>query len=314
MINHFLAENVPRSTVFRLVKRWENGLPGSGRPAKIMTNSALKKLEKTINNSTGISTRMLGDKFKCDHSYIVKTINGKTDIRYHKRSTVPDRTEAHKSVLQSRCRRIFFKFSNSDFILDDESYFTFSHSDKNANVGFWSKDVKSTPYDVKFAKKKKLEKKLLVWVAISSRGISRPFIAPSGLAINQKVYLKRCIERGLIPFIKKYHSDGNYVFWPDLASSHYAKSVVQYFVDNNVHFVEKQDNPPCVPELRPIENFWSILKGLVYAKGWEAKSVEQLKSRIKYCLKKVDRELVQRMVTSVPNKIDRVRRYGIESI
>jgi hypothetical protein len=48
----------------------------------------------------------------------------------------------------------------------------------------------------------------------------------------------------------------------------------------------------------------------VYDKGWEAEKLDQLKQRIKYCLKKADVGLVQRMMLSVPSKLDAVRRYG----
>ena len=75
------------------------------------------------------------------------------------------------------------------------------------------------------------------------------------------VYKNDCIIKRLIPFINKHHSDGNYVFWPDLASSHYARSVTNYLDEKNIRYVTKFDNPACVPELRPIEDFWSILKG-----------------------------------------------------
>jgi transposase len=316
IVNHFTDENTPEATIYRLIKRWESGIPssrkpGSGRPAKIMTRKNIERLKDCVNDQTGVATRELGQKFKCDHSYIVKTLKNKTDIRYRKRIKVPFRTEAQKEVCQPRCRRILLKNRHREVIMDDESYFTLSNSDKNSNAGFWTNDVQSTPDEVKFKTKQKYEQKAMLWIAISPRGISQPFLVPSGLAVNQHIYLKECIIKRLIPFIKKYHSDDNYVFWPDLASSHYAKSVISHLREEKVNFVEKEDNPPCVPELRPIENFFSILKGIVYKKGWEAQSVDQLKKRIKYCLKKVDLDLVHRMFSDVPSKLDRARRNGI---
>ena len=76
-----------------------------------------------------------------------------------------------------------------------------------------------------------------------------------------------------MPFITKYHSDNNYMFWPDLASSHYAKTVLNYLRAKNVNFVKKDQNPPNVPECRPIENFWGILKGKVYKNNWQAQNL-----------------------------------------
>ena len=134
----------------------------------------------------------------------------------------------------------------------------------------------------------------------SENGISQPYFVPSGLAVYQKIYLNKCIKKRLIPFINKYHSDGAYVFWPDLASSHNAKTVIMYLNKENVHYVEKADNPVNLPECRPIENFWSILKGLVYKNNWHSEILKKLRSRIKYCLKKIDIELIQSLAQSIP--------------
>jgi hypothetical protein len=69
----------------------------------------------------------------------------------------------------------------------------------------------------------------MVWLAISNRGISQPFVTPSGNAINAKTYIKECINKRLVKFIGKHHSDQNFIFWPDLASSHYAKDTLAEF-------------------------------------------------------------------------------------
>ena len=66
---------------------------------------------------------------------------------------------------------------------------------------------------------------------------------------------KSLIKR-LVPFIKKYHSDGKYVFWPDLASPRYAYSVTDWLEEQNMPFVPKHMNPANLPEARPIEDFW----------------------------------------------------------
>ena len=151
---------------------------------------------------------------------------------------------------------------------------------------------------------------MLVWLAISSRDISTPYFFPSGLAVKQNVHLKECIIKRLTPFIKKHHPEGNFVFWPDLASAHYAKSVTSYLISKDITFVQKADNPPAVPELRLVEYFWSILKGMVYKNNWQATSVDELKQRVKYCLKKVDVNAVQNMFGGVYRKLDFVRRNG----
>ena len=104
---------------------------------------------------------------------------------------------------------------------------------------------------------------MLVWVCVSEKGISNPIFRQSGVAVNEIVY-KGLIKDGVLPFINQHHSDGNYKFWPDLESLHYAAKVVEYYRAQKIKFVEKCENPANVPEVRAIEDFWLILKGKVY--------------------------------------------------
>ena len=83
---------------------------------------------------------------------------------------------------------------------------------------------------------------------------------PNKTAVNQFIYLGECLEKRLEPFIR-HHPDGQYVFYPDLASSHYAQRVVKWYKDNNMNYLKNTENPANRPEVRPSEKFWSILKG-----------------------------------------------------
>ncbi|CAF5178777.1 unnamed protein product, partial [Rotaria magnacalcarata] len=66
---------------------------------------------------------------------------------------------------------------------------------------------------------------------------------------------------------------------PDLASSHYGNNVLQYLDQNDAQFVDNKFNPQNCPQARPIETLWSILKNMVYDEGWEAKTINQLRTQ-----------------------------------
>ena len=159
--------------------------------------------------------------------------------------------------------------------------------------------------------KTKYEKKLLVWLCISPKGVSKPYFLPSGLAVNQEVYLENIIKPYLEPFIEKHYPDGGFEFWPDLASSHYSKSVLTYLKSKNIKYVPKYMNPANFPKARPIEDFWGNLKNLVYEGDWSAKNLSQLENRIRACLGKMDLSFVQRHAESVRSRLDQIRRHGI---
>jgi hypothetical protein len=82
--------------------------------------------------------------------------------------------------------------------------------------------------DIRFKKRKKFEQKVLVWVALSPHGLSGALIKKSGYAINAERYLDQCIRRRLIPYLRANYPNGGYVFWPDQASFHNAKAVINH--------------------------------------------------------------------------------------
>jgi len=53
------------------------------------------------------------------------------------------------------------------------------------------------------------------------------------------------------------------------------------------------------------------LKGVVYKNGWQAKSIGQLRNRIRNCIKKVDPDLVQRLIEGTTKRLDFIRRHDI---
>ena len=134
------------------------------------------------------------------------------------------------------------------------------------------------------------------------------------MTLNRFVYRDEILEPFLLPFIKNYHKHDKYVFWPDQASSHDAKVVQDWLFSKKIEFLPKIINPANAPKLRPIEDFWGILKTNVYENNWSAKNVSELKKRIQLCLKKMDSNLVQKTARTVQKRLDTVRRYGYDAL
>jgi hypothetical protein len=314
--DHFLAEEVAKSTIYDIIKRAESEsgyerVVGSGRTAIIMTKTKIKRLKERFDHKDDISQRQAASEFDCSQPYISKTLATKTNIRERKKIKIPLRTEKQKEDARIKCSRLFFIMLKLLCIMDDESYFTCGHTNISGNGRFYTSDIKKTWSSVKHRPVAKFPKKLLVWFCFSERGISEPYFVPSGTAINQHTYWKDCIKARLLPFIKKYHSDGKYIFWPDLASSHYAKTVIANLQTAKVNFVEKAANPANLPEVRPIEDLWGIIKAQVYKNNWQAKNLVQLRTRIKKCFKKLQPELIQRLARSIPSRLDQIRKKGV---
>lgn len=171
--------------------------------------------------------------------------------------------------------------------MDDEKYFTFANSCDVTNQGYYTTDKSTTPDNIKFISKSKFEPKVLAWCAISAKGISAFFVqTQSGIAVNADIYITKCLPK-MVDFVKKNHKDDKNIFWPDLASCHYAKNTLDWLASQNIPFVPKYANPSNIPQARPIENLWSISSQLLYENGWEAITANQLENRIKYNAKKL---------------------------
>ncbi|KAL4510759.1 hypothetical protein ABPG72_004913 [Tetrahymena utriculariae] len=287
---HFQEENIAKSTICRIIKLADEGLSpkrkqGSGRITKIFPKKQLSSLKKAFDHNDGISQRQAAQRYRCSQSYICKVLKKHTDIRCLKKKVIPARTDKQRGKIRGLCGKLYLKFKNYFWIMDDESNFTLKNSHINGNPYYYSSNKSKTPAKVKFNPKKNSKRN-----------------CQSG-QLSQK--------KKLLPFIRENHINDNFIFWPDLSTSHYAKSVQQFMTNNNINFVPKEQNPPNTPEVRPIEDFWLYLKGQVYNNNWEAKNISQLKRKINICIKKIDQNYIKNLMSSIPKRLNLIRRKGL---
>lgn len=314
-VNHFLQEKIPRQTIYSIIKRYEESgyvadKPRSGRPKKL-SRGQLTRLKRLVNKKTGISLRRIGPKFKVSYQTISNHLKA-LGIRYYKKQRAPKYTDKQLGEIPTRARRLYRTLSNNDFelIMDDEKYFLLQDQSVPTNRGFYTCDKRATPPEVKFKRTQKFEPKILVWIAISEKGISKPFFSKQKQAVGQTTYLNECIIARLMPFIASCHNKDKVLFWPDLATSHYGHEVLQYLNQKGVQFVDKEFNPQNCPQARPIETLWSILKNMVYDEGWEAKTIDQLQRRIARKLKEIDMKVVQNMFSGIRKQLRKIADNG----
>uniref|UniRef100_A0A914DZG6 Uncharacterized protein n=1 Tax=Acrobeloides nanus TaxID=290746 RepID=A0A914DZG6_9BILA len=72
---HFMDEGVSKSTIYDILKRYEDNLPaerqsGSGRIAKIFTPKKFEQLKKDFDQKDGISQRQAAKKYGCGQQMI----------------------------------------------------------------------------------------------------------------------------------------------------------------------------------------------------------------------------------------------------
>lgn len=182
-----------------------------------------------------------------------------------------------------------------------------------SNAGFYASADGDAPSHVKFRPESKFPRKLLVWLAMSPKGVTRPVIMLSKNNVSGEVYREKCLKGALLPFIEAQYPDRDVLFWPDLASAHYARQTLELLEEAGVPIVARDMNPPCAPQIRPIEDLWGIIKQDVYKGGWQATSETQLKRRIQQVIRQLDPEVPRKMMTGLSARVRLAANKGLMS-
>lgn len=146
----------------------------------------------------------------------------------------------------------------------------------------------------------KFPKKFLVWQAICTCGQRSDFVVFPG-TINSQIYIKDCLGKRLLPFIRKHNVTT--FFWSDLVSSHYSKATLEWYEANGVILVPKEANPLNCPELRPIERYWALVKRELKEIKKVIKNKEHFRREWKRASEKVAEATIKNMMEGVPKKI-----------
>ena len=145
----------------------------------------------------------------------------------------------------------------------------------------------------------KFAKKFIVWQAICECGERSSCFVTTG-TINIEIYIKECLKKRLLPFIRSHTSNPS--FRPDLAC-HYSGTTLNWIRQHKIDFVEKHCSPPNCLELRPIERYWAIVKGKVRFNVKEAKTIQDFKNKWIRATKKVQLKPVQKLMSSVKRNV-----------
>jgi hypothetical protein len=211
-----------------------------------------------------------------DPSTVSKIKVHKLGITAYTKKKAPKYIKDQEKRAKTGLRKIYKKSLEKVLVIDDETYVTFDPSQLPGRKFFHALDQSEVEYEHKFKQMTKFPKKYLVWQAMDEFGnVSEPFIKEGSL--TSPVYLEECIKKRLIPFIRQHHEQQNVLFWPDLATCHYANIVTSYLEEKGINIVTKESNPPNVPQARGIEMFWAACKRQYSSRPKEPKNLRGFK-------------------------------------
>ena len=139
----------------------------------------------------------------------------------------------------------------------------------------------------------------MIGQAVCSCGRASQSFITTG-TVNKEIYGEECLEKQLLPFLRSH--DAPSLFWSDLASYHYAKDVLEWYKANGVHVVPKEVNPPNCPELRPIEQYWVLMKRELSQYEQQATTIEKFRKSRTKAAKSVAEQSAQTLMAGVNSK------------
>ena len=226
-VRHFAEEEEKPNTIRVIINRClrtgsSEFKPKPGRSRTVATPEVVKAVKKKlINRNT--SERVVAKEVGISDT-TVHRIKSEHNIKTHKCIETPSYENDQADRAQNLCRKLYRKSSKKVFILDDETYVPADPKQVHVRKFYNFTDKSKVPNSVRFKPKAKFPKKFLVWQVIDELGnVSKPYVKLKSMKSDE--YLEECLKKILLPFIQKYHSDSDVLFWPDLASIHYSKDV-----------------------------------------------------------------------------------------
>ena len=109
IVDHFKLEGVHQCTVYKYLKCYEENKPLNsglrrGRPIQFATKPNIRKLIQKFGQKDGRSQRRAAKELGISQSYVNKILKNKTDIRYYKKTTIPDMSPEQVTKAKKRCR------------------------------------------------------------------------------------------------------------------------------------------------------------------------------------------------------------------
>lgn len=259
-----------------------------------------EKVLKAIKSDRTLSVR----KLMCGCSVgTVHKIKVKNGIKSLKKKKVPKKSikqEERAKLRAGRLYRFLVKQKERCIMMDDETY-AFLDTQLALHTQFYMAGPgEQVPIEERVIPTGKFEKKALIWQAICSCGKKTTILYTLG-TVTSAVYVMECIKKRLLALARAH--DEPPLFWPDLASVHYAKDTLKILEELNIEIVPKELNPPNSPELRPIEKYWALCKRQLFEQGGVAENLGEFKKMWARAAKKVPEDVVQTLMRGVLAKI-----------
>lgn len=270
-------------------------------PKPVFSGDNLTKLKRLISTTDPPVQKVLGDRFGCSTRTVRRGIK-KVGKRLVKK---PKGHALSSKVIEKRRRRSWPLYRRlkkdqwQNVITSDEAWVYLSDTGRKRSVQYISRDEKRSDAEVKVHVAN--PRGVMVWVGMSSKGLSKPLFIEPGAKINANYYQQKVLRPFFSKYRKKMHPSDDFVFHQDSAPSHKAKSTLQWLESHNIRFITPDQWMPSSPDASPCDYFlWGHMKAELNKKV--PRSVAGLKRAVAEVLRKIPVDMISRAIAAWPKR------------
>jgi len=141
---------------------------------------------------------------------------------------------------------------------------------------------------------------VMCWECFSSAGVGNLVFIDGNMSSEM---CRDILERNLLESAKNLKMGNNWVFQYDNDPTHKA-AIVKNWLDR--HHVERIKWPSFSPDMNPIEHLWDEIERRM--KKEQPKTVQRLRESLSRVWRGVEKEVLKKLVDSVPNRLNEVIR------
>ena len=241
--------------------------PRSGRPSSIKRVAKIvisKSLGKRRQSTRNIAKRLTAQGNPTSKTAIHRYLKNTLKVRSYKRPQCPRLSQKQKIHRLKFCKdRISWSSEQwANVIFFDEAPFYLCEPSNRQIDRVWSSDGQNIPPVLTI----KFPPHLMVWGAMSARGVSELHFIPQKCSVNAKYYVENILAGSCRDAFARKRSTGTIlqrklcenmsdsIFQQDGAPAHTSKLSQQWCLDNFPNYWAKDVWPGNSPDLSPIEN------------------------------------------------------------
>ena len=275
---------------------------GAGRKRKLsksVERTVEKKMRRKRRRSSRVVARELKKQKVADVSYMtVQRTMHRRDLHAFRQRKTSRLSETHKRG-RLRFAKANAKKDWSNVVFSDEHTFKQFKGGNPRHNFVWAKSVSEVPG-------KEMERWGLTvdaWGGFGSQGKTELVLYESTLDAHA---YQDILENSLLPAAQEWFQDeeDGWELQQDKASCHTAKSTERWLEQHGVDVVEGW--PTKGDDINPIENLWAILDEKLESKKF--KTENGMKKAIRQVWDEVDLSLLHNLISSVPDRLRRIRK------